>query len=124
MGILNSAPENPSPYISVTIDDGLPSVGARSGEPLARSQGPADHAIPMAHTVTVCIYITHQSGRDLERHKVGFVRWVASETSDRLIRVVSVIQHQSLHRGISPDGMPPPTYYSPLIPYPTYPPGF
>ena len=48
MGILNSAPENPSQYISVTIDDGLPSVEARSGEPLACSRRPADHAI-MAH---------------------------------------------------------------------------
>jgi len=48
MGILNSAPENPSQYISVTIDDGLPSVEARSGGPLARSPGPADHTA-MAH---------------------------------------------------------------------------
>jgi len=52
MGILNSAPENPpenpSQYISVTMDDGLFSVEVRSGEPLARSQGPADHAI-MVH---------------------------------------------------------------------------
>jgi len=52
MGFLNSASENPSQYISVTISvtiyDGLPSVDLRSGEPLARSPGPADHAI-MAH---------------------------------------------------------------------------
>jgi hypothetical protein len=48
MGILNSAPENLSQYISVTISDGLPSAEARFGEPLARSRGPADHAI-MAH---------------------------------------------------------------------------
>lgn len=31
MGILNSAPEDPSPYISGTIYDGLRSVEARSG---------------------------------------------------------------------------------------------
>jgi hypothetical protein len=45
MGFLNSAPEHPSQYISVTIDDGLPSIEARSGEPLPRSRGPADHTI-------------------------------------------------------------------------------
>lgn len=74
MGFLNSAPENPSPYISVTVDDGLPSIEARFSEPLARSRGPADHTIIMGpYSNGVQHYcIAHQSGRELERHKVGF----------------------------------------------------
>lgn len=98
MGILNSAPENRGKHISVTIDDGLPSVEARSGEPLARSRGPADHG-PWPNTV--CSLIAHQSGRDLERHRVALDRrLVASETP--LIRVAYMIEHQSLHRGDFP----------------------
>lgn len=50
-------------------------------------------------SITVCSCIVHQSGRDVERHKVGLDRLGRGRASERrlpLIRVASMIEHQSL----------------------------
>lgn len=55
--------------------------------------------IVQSWSITVCSCIVHQSGRDVERHKVGLDRLGRGRASERrlpLIRVASMIEHQSL----------------------------